>query len=76
MQFLVNIATLASIYYSCGFAWLVENNTSFEKEELLRLGQHGDLLYVVTRGFHAQTTGLNITIVLLLTIEAKLKPRI
>jgi len=47
-NFLVNMATLASIYYSCGFAWLVKNNTSFEKEDLLRLGQHGDLLYVVT----------------------------
>ena len=49
-NFLVNMATLAvaSMYYSCGFAWLVKNNTIFEKEELLRLGQHGDLLYVVT----------------------------
>lgn len=74
-NFLVNKATLASMYYSCGFAWLVKNNTSFEKEELLRLGQHGDLLYVVTWGFHAQTTELIITIVLVLTVEAKLKPR-
>lgn len=77
-NFLVNMATLAvaSMYYSCGFAWLVKNNTIFEKEELLRLGQHGDLLYVVTWGFHAQTTELIITIVLVLTVEAKLKTRI
>ena len=44
--------------------------------QITDLGQHGDLLYVVTWGFHAQTTELIITIVLVLTVETKLKPRI